>query len=92
MYKPKYKVGDKVRIRPDLNINIKNVANRMVLYAGNEVTIDKIISDYPSVDMCYYILEDYGFFKWGDNMLVPLPTFKRDLLKNLKENSCQQHY
>ena len=86
MYKPKYKGGDKVRIRPDLNITSENVVEEMLPYVGNKVTIT-IILNSASAYSCYGILEDNGHFSWGDNMLVPPPAFKKGLLKALKEKS-----
>ena len=70
----KYKVGDKVRVRKDLEVGKsygegKWVFNSaMSLFAGNEITI-KAVNDEFDEDNFYDIEEDFGMWGWVDEML-----------------------
>jgi hypothetical protein len=65
----KYKVGDKVIVKEDLDVDAcyNDIAfvSDMVEYRGRVVTIEKVVG------VCsYYIKEDYNMFKWSDEMFV----------------------
>lgn len=63
----KYKVGDKVRVRPDLQIKDYGdyycAVEEMSLFKGDYVTISEVNN------VGYYIEEDEGQFLWTDDML-----------------------
>lgn len=75
----KYKVGDKVRVRPDLcedtkyameNSIITNVTvSEMLELKDTIVTIKEVTGSYG-----YYIEE--GPFTWTDEMFIPIPTYE----------------
>jgi len=73
----KYKVGDKVRVRQDLEIGKKygcaDFTNDMQMYIGKIVTIARVlwVSD-GSGDFGYDIVEDKGFYIWTHEMLESL--------------------
>lgn len=61
----KYKIGDKVRIRPDLEVKgygSESAVEEMTTFSGERVTISKV----NTVD--YSIEEDDGQFYWTDEM------------------------
>lgn len=66
----KYKVGDKVRVRSDLQINRSYGAytfvSEMSDYKGSVVAISEVYLT------CYCIEEDKGIWKWTDEMLEGL--------------------
>ena len=84
-----YKVGDKVRIRSDLEDHSryrpsgcrKNldeyigiyVTREMVQMSGEIVTIAKIFK-YPHGGKYYYIKEDKNYFNWADTMFCSIST------------------
>lgn len=63
----KYKPGDRVKIREDLNEDMENVIEKMVSFAGEKVTI--VTSD----EYCYGIKEDqsgcWPGWDWQDHMI-----------------------
>lgn len=67
----KYKVGDKVRVRKDLNhANLYDgylVLADMFDYCGEEVTIATVHPDH------YHIKEDHEIRLWTDKMFEPAP-------------------
>jgi hypothetical protein len=73
----KYKVGDKVRVKQDLEIGKKygcaDFTNDMQMYIGKIVTIARVlwVSD-GSGDFGYDIVEDKGFYIWTHEMLESL--------------------
>lgn len=66
----KYKVGDKVRVRSDLQINgsygAYTFVSEMSDYKGSVVAISEVYLT------CYCIEEDKGIWKWTDEMLEGL--------------------
>lgn len=84
-----YKVGDKVRIRSDLELHSayqptgcrKNLDEyigiyttyRMVQMSGEIVTIAKVLN-YPHGGKYYYIKEDENHFNWADTMFCSIST------------------
>lgn len=64
----KHKVGDKVRIRPDLKENIKygncTFKDEMCTLRGKVVTISGVFSKYG----CYDVEEDKSYYYWTDEM------------------------
>lgn len=65
----KFKVGDKVRVRKDLEVDKwygdDSVVDEMLQMRGKEVTISRIINSE------YKILEDFGGWCWTDEMFEP---------------------
>lgn len=63
----KYKIGDKVLVRPDLEEDKKygdeTVMSDMLFFRGKVVTIEHV--DYPN---CYRIKEDPDQWHWTDEM------------------------
>ena len=73
----KYKVGDKVKIREDLNFNCLGVIDSMLIYKGKKVTIKRII---PHKEYVEYHFEEIGF-AWTTECIEGLvkdikPVFK----------------
>lgn len=66
----KYKVGDKVRVKNNLQDDVfygkVPYAKTMEKYKGEVLTIDSISKEY------YFVKEDYGKFKWTDEMFEPV--------------------
>ena len=65
-----FKVGDKVKVRSDLDVNLRynnvNVSSDMVYeFAGSIVTIDKVLGTTR-----YGIEEDKGLWTWTTDMFV----------------------
>lgn len=69
----KYKVGDKARVRRDLEIGKSYGEGKwafnsaMSLFAGDEITI-KAVNDEFDEDNFYDIEEDFGMWGWVDEM------------------------
>ena len=63
----KYKIGDKVLVRPDLEegktYGVEVVMSSMLFFRGKIVTIEHV--DYPN---CYRIKEDPDQWHWTDKM------------------------
>ena len=73
----KYKIGDKVKVRGDLDIGHHGVIDSMLKYKGDEVTIERI---YPNGEHIEYRFEEIGY-TWTDECIVELveeakPVFK----------------
>jgi hypothetical protein len=65
----KYKVGDKVRVRKDLQVSDyfgKTASNSMTAHAGREVTIRSFYGN--RFEQYYTIEEDDGEYKWAEAM------------------------
>lgn len=63
----KYKVGDKVKVRPDLSIKdygTECAIEEMLSFKGEHVTISQVNVDD------YFIEEDDGQFYWTDEMFL----------------------
>ncbi len=85
----KFKVGDKVRVRKDLEdgkeYGTQDYYNVMGL-KGEEVTIKEVYSDY------YEIEEDKEYYSWTDEMLEEVKntkyiTIKEKTLKKYQEEA-----
>lgn len=85
----KYKVGDKVRIRKDLNINKEyngvNVNEEMMSWGGEEVTISEVLAE----DNGYEIEEDDGYFLWTDSMFEDAMT-NADKIRNMRDEELAE--
>lgn len=85
----KYKVGDKVRIRKDLNINKEyngvNVNEEMMSWEGEEVTISEVLAE----DNGYEIEEDDGYFLWTDSMFEDAMT-NADKIRNMRDEELAE--
>lgn len=77
----KFKVGDKVRVREDLEVDKKygnkDFIDLMEQYKGKIVTIASIESNY------YVIEEDNGTWAWTDEMLEPIEKESKNM--NIEE-------
>ena len=84
----KYKVGDKIKVRKDLNCDIKCdilVAQDMLPFAGKEAVIKKV---YKYSEL-YEIDIDKGRFVWQDEMFEGLANdFKIEGFKNKNATIC----
>lgn len=73
----KYKVGDRVRIREDLQPNVEYEGYYFVPdmgdFKGEIATVIKVCGDG------YRINEDGGDWKWTDEMFEPVEFTKKDL-------------
>ena len=71
----KFKVGDKVRIREDLEVGKKygyyNIVEDMKKYEGKEFIIDEVRRNY-------YRLKDENWYSWTDEMLEPVEEGGKD--------------
>lgn len=77
--KPLYKLGDKIKIRSDLNVWDKDMNS----FAGHIVTISEIIeNDYYNVPY-YHIKEDDGLYPWTDSMIDRLVENKNCFFDSL---------
>ena len=64
----KYKVGDKVKVREDLNENLSGVVDRMIEYKGQVSTITNITRDCDNDEVYYIDLdENDGSWFWRDD-------------------------
>ena len=84
----KYKVGDKVRVKNNLQDDVfygkVPYAKTMEKYKGEVLTIDSISKEY------YFVKEDYGKFKWTDEMLEPVEEMSaEEATKILGEICCE---
>ena len=71
----KYKVGDIVRIREDLEIGNRgsSVVSEMLQYRGSYMTISEVLGEYCGYDI--YLLEnDFEQFSWNDYMFEEVVT------------------
>ena len=82
----KYKVGDKVRVKNNLQDDVfygkVPYAKTMEKYKGEVLTIDSISKDY------YFVKEDYGKFKWTDEMLEPVEEMSAEEAIKLSGKLC----
>lgn len=81
----KYKVGDKVKVREDLDENVEygyeEATEEMLAFRGKVVTIEKIMFDRE-----YIILEDIKKWYWTDEMFeCKVGTRKFEYVKNASE-------
>lgn len=72
----KYKVGDVVKVRSDLN-TIKGAIAEMLKFKGKIVHIQEALKEY------YFIYEDSEKWYWTDKMLEPLT--EEEVKKHFKE-------
>lgn len=82
----KYKVGDKVRVKNNLQDDVfygkVPYAKTMEKYKGEVLTIDSISKEY------YFVKEDYGKFKWADEMLEPVEEMSAEEAIKLSGSLC----
>lgn len=82
----KYKVGDKVRVKNNLQDDVfygkVPYAKTMEKYKGEVLTIDSISKEY------YFVKEDYGKFKWTDEMLEPIEEMSVEEAIKLSGKLC----
>lgn len=68
----KYKIGDKVKIREDLNCDLEclsGVDTEMLEYAGKNATIKSVRESYSDSNITIYKLDiDHREFMWNDDM------------------------
>ena len=82
----KYKVGEKVRVKNNLQDDVfygkVPYAKTMEKYKGEVLTIDSISKEY------YFVKEDYGKFKWTDEMLEPVEEMSTEEAIKLSGKMC----
>lgn len=82
----KYKVGDKVRVKNNLQDDVfygkVPYAKTMEKYKGEVLTIDSISKEY------YFVKEDYGKFKWTDEMFEPVEEMSAEEAIRLQAEIC----
>lgn len=82
----KYKVGDKVRVKENLQEDVfygkVPYAKMMEKYKGEVLTIDSISKNY------YFVKEDYGKYKWTDEMLEPVEEMSAEEAIKLSADLC----
>ena len=82
----KHKVGDKVRVKNNLQDDVfygkVPYAKTMEKYKGEVLTIDSISKEY------YFVKEDYGKFKWTDEMLEPIEEMSAEEAIRLRGELC----
>lgn len=77
----KFKVGDKVRIRKDLNISVYygvHIVQGMLPYKGEVATVTYVNSS-PVLPDIYELDIDNGHWSWSENTLEKLDFTKEDL-------------
>jgi MoxR-like ATPase len=75
----KFKVGDKVRVRRDLNIKMSGVVDDMLQYKNKEMTIEK------NDEGCYKLVEDYKKWCWTDDMLNKIRNTKTNTKNGVED-------
>lgn len=79
----KYKVGDVVKVRSDLDVNKRYkrfyVTINMIEFKGKLVRIARVLND------CYNIYEDLKRWSWSDEMFEPFT--EEDVKKHFEEYS-----
>lgn len=85
----KFKIGDKVKIREDLVVDLAYGCDEFVSdmseYCGKEATITGIY-DNCLVDGVYFLDIDDGTWYWTDEMLEALPNIKKNhVILNLSD-------
>ena len=82
----KYKIGDKIRVKNNLQDDVfygkVPYAKTMEKYKGEVLTIDSISKEY------YFVKEDYGKFKWTDEMLEPVEEMSAEEAIRLQGKIC----
>lgn len=85
----KHKVGDKVKIRPDLRYDEEydgqNVNEEMIMSRGEEVTISEVFAE----DLGYEIEEDDGQFFWTDAMFEDAMT-NADKIRSMSDEELAE--
>ena len=85
----KYKIGDKARVKNNLQDDVfygkVPYAKTMEKYKGEVLTIDSISKEY------YFVKEDYGKYKWTDEMLEPVEEMSAEELAKTIGNICKVH-
>lgn len=72
----KFKVGDRVRIKKDINVEDAGVVESMCRYGGKEVTIVNVCES-PNV-ICYYAVAE-NVFLWSEDVLESIVLSFRDI-------------
>jgi hypothetical protein len=84
----KYAVGQKVRIRPDLNQGMSirfGVNGDMARMAGKVVTIKEVTSSSNGEDTCYKLRESR--WSWHRDMFVPVEITRDEAFNMLLSGS-----
>lgn len=82
----RYKVGDNVRVKNNLQDDVfygkVPYAKTMEKYKGEVLTIDSISKDY------YFVKEDYGKYKWTDEMFETVEEMSAEEAIKLSGKMC----
>lgn len=80
----KHKVGEQVRIRPDLRTNIEyggvEAIDEMCTLQGQVMKISEVYTE----DKCYFMEEDDGCFLWTDEMFEDAMT-NGELIRSMSD-------
>lgn len=77
----KYKIGDKVRIRNDIEASFSGVADEMVGYRGQIMTI-QYVKDH-TYGWEYKMEEDGGMWWWDDELFEEFVDYKPPTVEEL---------
>ena len=82
----KHKVGDRVRIRPDLRVDIEydgvEVIDEMCDFRGQIMKISEVCGCEEGI--CYLMEEDDGYFFWTDEMFEDSMT-NGDMIRSMSD-------
>lgn len=86
----KYKVGDKVKVKENLPLYIKDhcvstFSPETLKYNGMIVTVSEAKKDQ------YKIEEDKGFYDWYEDMFEPVEEMSAEELAKIISNICEAH-
>lgn len=86
----KYKVGDKVKVKENLPLYIKDhcvstFSPETLKYNGMIVTVSEVKKDQ------YKIEEDKGFYDWYEDMFEPVEEMSAEELAKIISNICEAH-
>lgn len=88
----KYKVGGKVKIRPDLKVGERYdgvpIREEMIELAGKTLTILNV-NDFGEDDISYYLNEDEDCYHWTDSMFEDAMT-NADKIRNMSDEELAE--
>lgn len=68
-----FKKGDKVKIKENLSVGMRNVTESMIKYKGKIATIRRVRPD--GNDWSKYVIDlDREYCTWGNNMFETIPS------------------
>ena len=68
-----FKKGDKVKIKENLSVGMRNVTHNMIKYKGKIATIIRVRPE--GNDWSKYMIDlDREYYTWGNNMFETIPS------------------